>query len=92
MGDASGEDAAGEALAQLLDAEGYGGWIDTDQMVQTLRENAEVVAAALGFQRYGWVDNFGEVHGESTHADCDPEPPCVAVYRVDIGRNAAGDG
>lgn len=34
-----------------------------------------------GYEQIGWMDPFGEVHSDRTHADCDPEPPCIAVYR-----------
>ena len=34
-------------LAQLLDDEGYGAWVDTAQLVDTLREHSDVVLAAL---------------------------------------------
>lgn len=45
------ETEAREALAVLLDEEGYGSWIDTDQLVGTLREHRHLVAKAVGFQQ-----------------------------------------
>lgn len=38
---------AKEALAKLLDDEGYGAWVDTGQLVDTLRQHRSVVELAL---------------------------------------------
>lgn len=38
---------AKEDLAKLLDDEGYGAWVDTAQLVETLRQHRPVVEAAL---------------------------------------------
>jgi hypothetical protein len=41
-------DTTKEELACLLDSEGYGAWVDTEQLVETLREHRELVLRALG--------------------------------------------
>lgn len=43
-------DPTKEELAAVLDAEGYGAWVDTDQLVDTLRQYRDLVLAALDGQ------------------------------------------